>query len=362
MNHSNATLGLLATLAILFAAPWSGGTTTASAQEAAAAAPTCFDANDQPTCPAEQMQADVTRLGQAYARLHELTRGARHRLQEGMLSLQVDDVRATVLIMLEVNGLVRHEVGPFFAEFTQRYGRAHPNYGSDEPAIQDRLDSFDRRVNNNFLAMREMLRQIAVAGSTSARVCMQAETFQLAHMNRINPMLRGRVMNKVQALLEICPQFDPDNEDVRQQVEQLRPQVAALLQQYAQEEFEAARGHRWEASVARVNGAAASGLERAALAYLRGHESWGGTEGTQVMAVSVRGDWSVARRNILGQPAQWGLPVQVAIIKSDTHAQLAQVFELTLVTPSAQRQGRFQEYWVGNTWNVLRSALPRGRR
>ena len=46
MPRSHAVLVLFATL-VVFAAPWP------SAAQDAAPAPTCFDANDQPTCSAD---------------------------------------------------------------------------------------------------------------------------------------------------------------------------------------------------------------------------------------------------------------------------------------------------------------------
>jgi len=269
---------VLFTISMVFAAPWPSATIVASAQEgstqdvAPAPAQQCFDADDHPTCPTERMQADVTKLAQANAQLGELTAGGRYRLQEGILSFRPEQLRATVLIMLEVNALVRAEVGPFFAQFEQRYGRPDPNYSDGRLTLGGRLSSLDHRVSSNFNTLRELLRQIRESGATSARVCLRAETFQLERMDHINSMLRGRVMNGVQAMLEICPQFDPANEQVTQQVAALRPRVTALLQQYAEEELEAARGHHWERSVARVNGGAAATLERAALAYLRAHE------------------------------------------------------------------------------------------
>ncbi|GAB4211580.1 MAG: hypothetical protein OHK0013_33460 [Sandaracinaceae bacterium] len=73
------------------------------------------------------------------------------------------------------------------------------------------------------------------------------------------------------------------------------------------------------------------------------------TRHIQVLAVTVRGDWFVAERNLFGQPTSYGLPVYVALTSDFTAEGVAQVLQLSLITTEARPSAPWDGYWAGDT-------------
>ena len=165
------------------------------------------------------------------------------------------------------------------------------------------------------------------------------------------------------AAIDLCPQFNPADPSIRTRAEAKRERLEAILAENREQELEMIADKRWEGSIGSVSAGNPRALANAGRAFLRGHREWGGNDrDTNVLVVSVRGDWFVASRDILGRPATWGLPVHVAITNEDTPDEIAQVFELSLVTSGRNKSGNFGANRVGNTWRMLRSNLPGGGR
>ena len=208
--------------------------------------------------------------------------------------------------------------------------------------------------------VRRFIEAVEAAGPQNARNCIElVETWGVdaTYIARLHPTVQVKAVEDARGLASMCDQFAPDDAEVRQAAAALEPRLAATLEQFAELERKALESRDWKPSSAGV--AQADALAQAVKQFLSGHPEWGGnqTKGTQVLAVSVQGDWFVAERNLLGQPARWGLPVHVAIRTRAHKPEVAQVYDLSIITPTDRQAAPFEGYWVGDTWMVLASRV-----
>jgi hypothetical protein len=115
----------------------------------------------------------------------------------------------------------------------------------------------------------------------------------------------------------------------------------------------------WPATHAQLSEGDAEGLAASALEWLRNSDQWGARQKNpeKILAVTIRNDWVVARKNILGQPIQWGLPVHAAVQnEKDAENGYARHFTLTMVTAEMAGVAKASPWigaWVGDSHYVL---------
>jgi len=81
----------------------------------------------------------------------------------------------------------------------------------------------------------------------------------------------------------------------------------------------------------------------------------------KVLDLKVSGPWSVQKKNLVGSPIMYGLPVVVAVeLEKDKIDNLARVFHMTLRTPesaSPQTAPPFTSDTVGNSYFIRKTAI-----
>jgi len=168
--------------------------------------------------------------------------------------------------------------------------------------------------------------------------------------------IRVDKLKEARLFLEWALKFDPNNAYATGRRATIDAEIAALAQA-VEADIDA---RKWAGN---ADGAPPHG--QAGLEFLRNHDNWGrNPNGTVVLAVAVRGGWVAAERDILGRVISWGLPVHVAVtwpeIKDKNRAR---VYELTLITrqgaPSPPQKPPFANYWVGDSWYIRPSAVPK---
>lgn len=128
--------------------------------------------------------------------------------------------------------------------------------------------------------------------------------------------------DEIKKMVDFCSQnvadFSAGNE--------INAKIAADVKKF----HEKIDGQEWPAS----KGSASD--QAAALKYF--NDTWGKDQkhNYQVLGTVVRGDWSVQKKDLLGQPIMYGLPVLLAVQKPEDKAHgLARVFILTVRTAEA---------------------------
>lgn len=223
-------------------------------------------------------------------------------------------------------------------------------------AYKDLSWDLARGISNAYTTVDNALEHIAKAPKLNATRCLKLLKQNGTDPRRVkllHPLFRSKSVAEARALLTLCPQFLPDDPTFAAEVAGVRGKVEVLLKKLQKEEMKAAAERTWS----RGNGNKA--LARAAMSFLRKDPAWGADKarGTRVLRVAVQGGWFVAERDIFKRPTKWGIPVHVAVRTKDTHKKLAQVFQLSLITPTAKKAPPFSNYWVGETWLILKKKV-----
>ncbi len=175
--------------------------------------------------------------------------------------------------------------------------------------------------------------------------------------------IRVPKLKEAQTLLGWALKFDPKNEAANARMATIDAEIAALEKQIEAE----TDARTWAGNVGDFPGpGSTSELAAAALSYLRNDRDWGKAEnGTEVLAVCVRGGWQPADRDIFGRIISWRLPVHVAATRPALKERgLARVYELSMVgmegaPGNAPKAPPFDGFWVGDSWNIRLDKLPK---
>lgn len=105
-------------------------------------------------------------------------------------------------------------------------------------------------------------------------------------------------------------------------------------------------------------------LSKAAMEFLQKEEDKNAAQGKahgKILSVSVTGPWRIFKKNILGEPIQYNLPVAVAVqIEEEKPMDLVRVYLMTMLTQEMKGVQKAPPYigaTVGNSYYVRPSAL-----
>ena len=123
---------------------------------------------------------------------------------------------------------------------------------------------------------------------------------------------------------------------------------------------EAQAKRRWPAGVANTSAGSGASLSAAGLRFLNGQSDWGGNtkRGTKILKVTVKGDWYVAEKTLIGTPLRYGLPAYIAVSDNTIPAEEIIVYEVTFVTKRPRKETDFLGVWVGDVWMMYKKNLP----
>ena len=308
-----------------------------------------------------QMRQDAEQLHAAAERVHGIGNSSDWTLSPYTMETIGQNLPRVQEVLAKQDEAMRlaAQTRPFMDEFRSRYTARLESWQDPGNALNNRFGSLglSYRVGQDYWDVTNFLRDLPPIPARNATRCLEILEQNGTNEQRIrdlHELYRTRAIVEARGLLDVCPRLDPTNAEIERRTAELRPRVADVLARFREEEIAAIRDREWQPS----SGPAAQAGP--ALEFLRADPRLGGstTRPTQVLAVSVRGDFAVAERNLLGMPTSYGLPVHVAIVSPDTVEGVAQVLELTLITREARPSPPYDGFWVGNTWLMLREKVP----
>lgn len=235
-------------------------------------------------------------------------------------------------------------------------------YGATEDDIRQRTDDLQA-----VYAVRTLAEGIANVAKT--RTAM-AEDLATKIMQRVEGLgsshdfARLARHAELRAWLAIAQAYDKE----APQVKELSERLETLLAEDAKKLEQKIGEQKWpcHAENAPEN---VKELAAAALAWFKSSPDWGarkadpaqGREPYRIVAVAVRGPWTVQARNLLGQTTMYGLPVLLAVqVPSEEKAGVVRVFSLTLRTREelgVKMAPPFDHVTVGDSCYMKASAI-----
>lgn len=307
------------------------------------------------------MRQDAEQLHAAAQRVRALGNSSDWTLSEYTMETIGQNLPRVQQVLAKQDEALRlaDQTRPFVDEFRSRYTARLESWQDPGNALNNRFASLGLsfQIGQDYWDVSNFLRDLPPIPARNARRCteiLEQNGTDEQRIRNLHELYRTRAIVEARGLLDVCPRLDPTNAEIQRRIDELRPRVADVLARFREEEIAAIRDREWQSSTG------PSAQVGPALEFLRSDPRLGGstTRPTQVLAVSVRGDFAVAERNLLGMPTSYGLPVHVAIVSPDTVEGVAQVLELTLITREPRPSPPYDGFWVGNTWLMLREKVP----
>jgi hypothetical protein len=158
---------------------------------------------------------------------------------------------------------------------------------------------------------------------------------------------------KVKIWLAMAVRYQADNPKVKE----LYSTIDARIEKGMKEFNTRVDGRTWpdHASDAPSN---ADELAEAALDWFKNSPDWGkrSSKIRHPLAVTVTGPWSIQKRNLLGEPIMYGLPIKLAVeVDEDKELNVARVYDLTMRTGEyrgVKMEPPFNHITVGNSYFI----------
>ena len=178
-------------------------------------------------------------------------------------------------------------------------------------------------------------------------------TSELDGIRKGHDFFVGERYEKVKNWLKMAERYQADNPKVKELQATIDKKIADGMK-----EFNArVDGRTWPAHASNAP-SNKDDLADAALDWFKNSPDWGkrSSKVRHPLAVIVTGPWSVQKKNLLGEPIMYGLPIKLAVeVDEDKELNAARVYILTMRTAEmrgVKMQPPFDHITVGNSYFI----------
>lgn len=255
------------------------------------------------------------------------------------------------------------EIRPLMQTVAERYGRERSAITEAMDAAGVSVDKANYMVAANAHDLFEFLEQLAGTRSASAQTLVDGVQSRLDDLDDFAANIQQQRLADALEMLEIAQEIDPNHPDLGR----LRVAVEEAASEKQAEQMARIESAEWPGHVASFDGPGSiDELSRSVHEYLSNDRDWGQREvkPQEILSVALRGPWQVAKRDILGQPIQWRLPVLVAVTDEELRPDgIARAYELSMVAMEgaandAPKSPPWDGFWVGDNFFLKRDRLP----
>jgi hypothetical protein len=255
------------------------------------------------------------------------------------------------------------EIRPVMQAVVQRYGRKRGDITEAMDAAGVSVDKPNYLVAANAHDLFEFLEQLAGTRSASAQTLVDGVKARLDDLDDFAANIQQQRLGDALEMIEIAQEIDPNHDELGR----LRVAVEEAASEKQAEQMARIESTEWPGHVASFDGPGSiDELSRTVHEYLSNDRDWGQREvkPQEILSVAVRGPWQVAKRDILGQPIQWRLPVLVAVTDEELRPDgIARAYELSMVAMEgaandAPKSPPWDGFWVGDNFFLERDRLP----
>jgi flagellin-specific chaperone FliS len=231
-------------------------------------------------------------------------------------------------------------------------------YGETRDAIDKKAEAMgyagNRRASYVYEEMKKGVENVAKTRSAMAEDLAKRAEDQLGRLTKGHDFFRIQQHNAVREYLTMAKRFDAAIPKVKELSESVEKRLAEDMKALGAK----IDGVKWPGSVS-----GKKKEEEAGLKYFKESPDWEKrpTEPRHVLGVAIRGEWTVQKKNLLGQPTQHGIPALLAVqVDGEKKDNLARVYNLTLrnaESANAKPEPPFTEITVGDSWYIRPSAV-----
>ena len=211
------------------------------------------------------------------------------------------------------------------------------DYGDSPDKMNESIKSIvktDKHPNTQFgqlyKKVNEWINNISQAKKNKAAALIkEAESVQ-GMMDSFAAQQSEQNLNKLKQFLETALKFDPENSAAKEMLKKADEKFKKAQTAINKKIDEA----KWPGNYKNFAGPGSpESLAKSALEWLQNDENSRKNNKDHTFAVCVKGDWVIAKKNILGNPIQWGLPIYGACYNEKEKKEgVCRVFGLTIIT------------------------------
>jgi hypothetical protein len=255
------------------------------------------------------------------------------------------------------------EIRPVMKTVAERYGRERGPITEAMDAAGVSVDKPNYMVAANAHDLFEFLEQLTTTRAASAETIVEGVRSRFDDLDDFAANIQQQRLAEALEMIEIGQQIDPNQPELNR----LRVAVEEAASEKQAEQMARIESAEWPGHVASFEGPGSiEQLSRSVNEYLSNDRDWGQreVEPQEILSVAVRGPWQVAKRDILGQPIQWRLPVLVAVTDEALRPDgIARAYELSMVAMEgaandAPKSPPWDGFWVGDNFFLKIDRLP----
>jgi len=235
-------------------------------------------------------------------------------------------------------------------------------YGSTRDAIDSKADAMGYsgqfRASFPYTELVQGIENIERTRVAMAEDLVDKGTGRLAGIESLHDFAVADRLNNIRAWLEMAARYDAANPKVTDALASIDGQIAEGLKTL--NERIDARTWPDHASDAPDN---ANDLAKAALDWFKNSSDWGkrSEDARRPLDVVVTGSWSIQKKNLLGEPIMYGLPILLTVeVPSDKELNVARVYILTMRTAEmrgVRMEPPFDHITVGDSYYIRPSKV-----
>ncbi|NBB94036.1 MAG: hypothetical protein GVY32_12805 [Gammaproteobacteria bacterium] len=254
-------------------------------------------------------------------------------------------------------------IRPLAKALTERYGWERGRITEAMDAAGVSVDKPNYMVEANARDLHEFLQQLDDTRSASTQTLVDGVRARLDDLDDFAANIQQQRLGEALELIGIAQEIDPNHPDLGP----LRVAVETASSEKRAEQMARIDAAEWPGHVAEFDGPGSiESLAASVRDYLAADRDWGQREDKpqDILNVAIRGPWQVAKRDILGQPIQWRLPVLVAVTDEEMRPDgIARAYELSMVAMEgaandAPKSPPWDGFWVGDNFFLEQGRLP----
>jgi hypothetical protein len=271
-----------------------------------------------------------------------------------------NDLKTLELLIADIERFEQNEQGSIESELKMFAS----SYGSTANEIEKNANqmgySGQYKASFPYVELASGIENIKKTRTVMADDIVRRATDQLSNISegRGHDFSTGDRYADAQAWIQMAARFDADNPRVKDAMGKIENEMVAGMKKLSDQ----IDGRKWPGHASNAPGNA-NQLAKAALKWFKADPGWGKNpkEPRQPLSVVVTGPWSVQKKNLLGEPIMYGLPVLLAVqLDSEKSQNVARVYSLTLRTVeqrNVKMEPPFDHVTVGNSYYIRPSAV-----
>ncbi len=295
-----------------------------------------------------EVEADVAELKATYDKVEPVFSKAPGNV------IYYNDLKAVEDVIVQIENFEKNDlktVETKMQAFASKYG----NTKSDIDKKADAMGYVNNyyRASYAYTELATGIENVAKTRDVMAEDLVRRTDSELSSISKGAELHMIERYAKVRSWLAMAVRYQADNPKVKE----LQSTIDARIDAGMKEFNTRVDGRSWpgNASNAPSN---ADDLAQVSLDWFKNSPDWGkrSSKVRHPLAVTVTGPWSVQKRNLLGNPIMYGLPIKLAVLVDEDKAlDVARVYELTMRTveqAGAKMEPPFDHITVGNSYFI----------